>query len=293
METRARPARTGCSTSTTCAAKVDERTALVARHAGQQRDRRRPAAWPRSSRLAHARGALVHCDAVQAAGKIPVDVRALGVDTAGPLRAQDLRPKGVGALYVRRGTRLKPLLRGGSQERNRRAGTENVAGIVGLGRAAALARERAGRGAPRGWRRCATGWRSGCLAIPGARRNGDGPRVPNTSNVSFEGVEAESLLMALDLRASPSPPAPPAPRARSSRRTCCAAWACRSSACRARCASRWAARHHAPAQVDRAAEAVAAAVERSAADSRQAVRTGRAHRRASGRRRAGYAACAR
>ncbi len=86
----------------------------------------------------------------------------------------------------------------GSQERNRRAGTENVAGIVGLGRAAALAADELAAEAPR-----LAGLRDRLeerlLAIPGARRNGDGPRVPNTANVSFEGIEAESLLMALDL----------------------------------------------------------------------------------------------
>src|SRR5438876_676663 len=79
-------------------------------------------------------GALVHCDAVQAAGKIPVDVRSLDVDTLALSAHKIYGPKGVGALYVKRGTRLKGFVRGGSQERNRRAGTENVAGIVGLGR---------------------------------------------------------------------------------------------------------------------------------------------------------------
>jgi cysteine desulfurase len=107
-------------------------------------------------------------------------------------------PKGVGALYVRRGTPMQALLRGGAQERNRRAGTENVAGIVGLGTAAAVARERQGVEAGR---LCALRDRleAKMLAVPGARRNGDGPRVPNTTNLSFEGAEAEGLVMALDL----------------------------------------------------------------------------------------------
>ena len=98
--------------------------------------------WPRWSRLAHEQGALVHCDAVQAAGKIPVDVRALDVDLLALSGAQDLRPQGRGrALRASAARASGRWLRGGSQERNRRAGTENVAGIVGLGRAAALARE--------------------------------------------------------------------------------------------------------------------------------------------------------
>lgn len=149
--------------------------------------------------LARRHGALVHCDAVQAAGKLPLDVARLGVDTLALSAHKIYGPKGVGALWVKRGTRLKALLRGGSQERNRRAGTENVAGIVGFGAAAGLARAELASEAPRlGALRDSLEAR--LLAIPGARRNGEGPRVPNTSNVSFEGIEAESLLMALDLQ---------------------------------------------------------------------------------------------
>jgi cysteine desulfurase len=148
-------------------------------------------------KLAHDKGALVHCDAVQAAGKIPVDVGVLGVDSLALSAHKIYGPKGVGALYVKRGTRMKAFLRGGSQERNRRAGTENVAGIAGLGRAAQLAREELAKVETLAALRDRLEER--LLAIPGARRNGDGPRVPNTSNVSFEAAEAESLLMALDL----------------------------------------------------------------------------------------------
>jgi cysteine desulfurase len=151
------------------------------------------------ARLAHEKGALVHCDAVQAAGKIPLDVRALDVDTLALSAHKFYGPKGVGALYVKRGARLRPLLRGGSQERNRRAGTENVAGIAGLGAAAQLARADL-LGASQRLGALRDRLEARLLAIPGARRNGDGPRVPNTSNVSFEGIEAESLLMALDLQ---------------------------------------------------------------------------------------------
>jgi cysteine desulfurase len=148
--------------------------------------------------IAREKGAMVHCDAVQAVGKIPVSVQELGVDLLALSAHKIYGPKGAGALYVRRGTRMKAVLRGGSQERNRRAGTENVAGIVGLGRAAALARaERASEGSRLALLRDRLEAR--LLGIAGAVRNGDGPRVPNTTNVSFEGIEAESLLMALDL----------------------------------------------------------------------------------------------
>jgi cysteine desulfurase len=149
-------------------------------------------------RLARERGALVHCDAVQAAGKMPVDVRALGVDTLAISAHKMYGPKGVGALYVKRNTRMRAWVRGGSQERNRRAGTENVAGIVGLGRAAALARAGLAEESSRvGALRDALEER--LVRDAGARRNGEDPRVPNTANLSFEGVDAESLLMALDL----------------------------------------------------------------------------------------------
>ena len=179
-------------------AKLDERTAMVAvMLANNETGLLQPVA--EVARLARERGALVHCDAVQAAGKVPVDVRALDVDLLALSAHKIYGPQGAGALYVRRGTRMKPLLRGGSQERNRRAGTENVAGIVGLGRAAALAREELARESAR-----LTALRdrleARLLAIPGALRNGAGPRVPNTANVSFERVEAESLLLALDLQ---------------------------------------------------------------------------------------------
>ena len=151
-----------------------------------------------AARLAHEKGALVHCDAVQAAGKTPVDVRALGVDLL-TLSAHKLyAPKGVGCLYVRRGTPLAPLVRGGAQERNRRAGTENVAGIVGFGAAAALASQGTEAEAERvGALRDRLEER--LLKLPGARRNGRDPRLANTANVSFEGMDAEALLIALDL----------------------------------------------------------------------------------------------
>jgi cysteine desulfurase len=148
----------------------------------------------------HARGhgALVHTDAVQAAGKLPLDVGTLDVDLL-TLSAHKLYgPQGVGALYVRRGTSLAPLVRGGSQERNRRAGTVNVAGVVGFGAAAELARERLDEDAAR-LAVLRDRLEGRLLALPGASRNGDAPRAPNTTNVSFEGCDAEGLLMSLDL----------------------------------------------------------------------------------------------
>jgi cysteine desulfurase len=151
-----------------------------------------------AARLAHAQGALVHCDAVQGAGKVGVDVRALGVDLLSLSAHKIYGPKGVGCLYVRRGTPMAALLRGGGQERNRRAGTENVAGVVGFGAAAALARESLQGEAPR-VASLRDRLEARLLAIPGARRNGGAPRVPNTTSVSFERVEAEGLLIALDL----------------------------------------------------------------------------------------------
>ena len=151
-----------------------------------------------AARLAHERGALVHCDAVQAGGKAPLDVRGLDVDLL-TLSAHKLYgPKGVGCLYVRRGTSLAPLVRGGAQERNRRAGTENVAGIVGFGAAASRAREALAADTARiGALRDRLEER--LLAVPGARRNGGLVRVTNTASVSFEGVDAEALVIALDL----------------------------------------------------------------------------------------------
>jgi cysteine desulfurase len=151
-----------------------------------------------AARLAHERGALVHCDAVQAAGKTKLDVRALDVDLL-TLSAHKLYgPKGVGCLYVRRGTPMAPLVRGGAQERNRRAGTENVAGIVGFGAAAARASTSLAQDGPR-VAALRDRLEALLLAVAGARRNGGEPRVPNTANVSFEGVDAEALLIALDL----------------------------------------------------------------------------------------------
>jgi cysteine desulfurase len=150
--------------------------------------------------IAHEKGALMHTDAVQSAGKIPVDVRALGVDLLALSAHKFNGPKGAGALFVKRGTRMLPTMTGGKHERNRRAGTENVPALVGLGVAARLcvtkmAAEAARVGALRD--RLEEGILRGVsgTAVNGSRTS----RVPNTTNISFDRVEAESLLIALDL----------------------------------------------------------------------------------------------
>jgi cysteine desulfurase len=150
--------------------------------------------------IAKSRGALFHTDAVQSAGKIAVDVKALGVDLLSLSAHKFYGPKGVGALWIRRGVRLQAPMTGGKQERSRRAGTENVAGIVGLGVAAQLARSKM---AVEGDRLSALRdqLEEGVLArVMGTAINGArSPRVPNTTNISFDRIEAESLLIALDL----------------------------------------------------------------------------------------------
>ncbi len=149
--------------------------------------------------LAHAAGALLLCDAVQAAGKIPVDLPALRADLAAVTSQKFGGPRGAGALWISPGVRLAPIA-GGHQERGRRAGTENLPGLAGMG--AAL--EAAAASLPvEGERIRALRDRlaSGLLAaLPGTRVNGAGaPRLPNTLSVTFPGADGEALLMALDL----------------------------------------------------------------------------------------------
>jgi cysteine desulfurase len=150
--------------------------------------------------IGHEHGALVHTDAVQSVGKIAVDVRSLGIDLLSLSAHKFNGPKGAGALWVKRGTRMQPILTGGKHERSRRAGTENAPALVGMGVAARLAQAKL----------TAEGARVGRLrdrledeilrTVPGTMVNGvRSPRVPNTTNISFERVEAESLLIALDL----------------------------------------------------------------------------------------------
>jgi len=147
------------------------------------------------------RNVVVHTDAVQAAGRMPLDVSALGVDLLS-LSAHKLGgPAGVGALWVRRGVRLRPELTGGPQERLRRAGTENVAGIVGFGVAARLARNELTDAAARMHALAECLWTGLRARLPDAVRNGPaaGPRLPNTLNLSVPGCTGESLMVLLDL----------------------------------------------------------------------------------------------
>lgn len=153
------------------------------------------------ARIAADAGVALHSDGVQAAGKIPMNVAALGVSLYSISGHKIGAPKGVGALYVRKGTGLKPMLYGGRHERERRGGTENVAGAVALARAMQWIAEHGD----------AENRRLGMLRdrleqnisrrIPDTHVNGAGaPRVPNTSNIRFDGIDSDALLIALDLK---------------------------------------------------------------------------------------------
>lgn len=152
------------------------------------------------ARRARACGALVHTDAVQAAGKIPVSARELGVDLLSLSAHKIYGPKGVGALFVRRGLELPALLHGGPQERRLRAGTENLPGIAGFGKACELAKAELATHSLHS-QRLRDQLEHGILtSIPDTRFNGDPvQRLPNTTNLSFAGVMAEDLLLNLDL----------------------------------------------------------------------------------------------
>jgi cysteine desulfurase len=149
---------------------------------------------------------LFHTDAVQSAGKVAIDVRRIGCHALTISGHKMHAPQGVGALYVRKGTQLAPLFYGGRHERSRRAGTENVPGIVALGKAAELAKAGLDRGDDRGDDRNLAALRDklerGILAqVEDAGVNGEGARrVPNTTNIRFDYIEAESLVIALDLK---------------------------------------------------------------------------------------------
>lgn len=177
---------------------IDERTALVSvMWANNETGNIQPVR--ELAELAHRKGALFHTDAVQAVGKVPINLSEGWVDFLSLSGHKLHAPKGVGVLYVRRGVRFHPFVLGGHQEEGRRAGTENVASIVGLGMAAELAadniehenmevralRDRLEQGI--------------IAAIPEIRVNGDiEHRLPNTTNISFEFIEGESILMLLD-----------------------------------------------------------------------------------------------
>lgn len=148
--------------------------------------------------IARERGIPIHSDAIQAAGKSDLDVRRIGVDLLSLTAHKFHGPKGVGALYARRGIRFFPLLKGGSQENGRRAGTENTAGIVGMGAAAEAMRLRKGDFSTLKLMRDL--FENTLLhELPGVAINGDpARRLPNTSHLSFEGCEAVELIQLLD-----------------------------------------------------------------------------------------------
>jgi cysteine desulfurase len=149
--------------------------------------------------MAHEAGVLFHTDAVQAVGKVPLDLKATNIDMLSVSGHKLHAPKGVGVLYLRRGTRFRPLLRGGHQERGRRSGTENTTSIVGLGLAAEMALQHmeAENTTVRALR---DRLEAGILAqVPNAFVTGDpGNRLPNTANIAFEYVEGEGILLLLN-----------------------------------------------------------------------------------------------
>ena len=151
------------------------------------------------AQTAHEKGAVFHTDAVQAVGKIPISMKKNAVDMLSLSGHKLHAPKGVGALYVRKGTKLSPFLVGGHQERGMRAGTENVASIVGLGKACELAMAHMDEENTRVKQlrdRLETGLLASCAS---AHLNGDKKaRLPNTTNVSFEFIEGEGILLLLD-----------------------------------------------------------------------------------------------
>jgi len=148
------------------------------------------------ARIASEAGILFHSDAVQTAGRVPVNVRTLGVDLLSIGGHKFGAPKGTGALYIRKGVAIAPILYGGHHERDRRPGTENVAGAMALARALS---DQWDWNSLKGLR---DRLESGILArIPGARVNGSASgRLPNTTNIRFDGIEGEAMVIALDLR---------------------------------------------------------------------------------------------
>jgi cysteine desulfurase len=151
-----------------------------------------------AGRIAHEHDALFHTDAVQALGKVPVDLKAGAVDLLSISGHKVHAPKGIGAIYVRRGRRFRPFVLGGHQERGRRGGTENVPGIVALGKAAELAIAHIDDEQTR-VRALRDRLEQGLLEVPDSRLNGDmSRRLPGTTNVSFKRVEGEAILLMLD-----------------------------------------------------------------------------------------------
>lgn len=153
-------------------------------------------------RIAAEAGVLFHTDAVQGAGKVSIDVNQIGCHALTISGHKMHAPQGIGALYLRKGTKLDPLFHGGRHERSRRAGTENVPGIVALGKAAEFAKSGLDRGDDRSLAALRDKLERGILAqVEETGVNGEGARrVPNTTNIHFDHIEAESLVIALDLK---------------------------------------------------------------------------------------------
>jgi cysteine desulfurase len=152
-------------------------------------------------RIAAEADVYFHTDAVQSAGKVPIDVNALNLDLLSLSGHKLYAPKGIGALYIRGGTRLRQFLFGGHHQRGFRPGTENVAGIVGLGKAAQIAKASLAEDAKRVAALRDTLERTLLQRVPDSRVNGAGAsRTPNTTNVTFPGIEGEALVIALDLK---------------------------------------------------------------------------------------------
>jgi cysteine desulfurase len=153
-------------------------------------------------RIAAEAGVCFHTDAVQAAAKVAIDVKQIGCHALSISGHKIHAPQGVGALYVRKGTRLQPLFYGGRHERSRRAGTENVPGIVGLGKAAQLAKAALDRGDDKKMSAMRDRLQQGILAqVEEAGVNGEGAaRVPNTTNIHFNHIDGEAMVIALDLK---------------------------------------------------------------------------------------------
>ncbi len=147
-------------------------------------------------------GVCFHTDAVQAVAKVPIDVKRIGCHALTISGHKFHAPQGVGALYLKKGTKINPLLHGGRHERSRRAGTENVPGIVALGKAAQLAKAGLDRGDPTRMAAMRDRLEQGILSqVDDAAVNAEGAaRVPNTTNIRFAHIEGESLLIALDLK---------------------------------------------------------------------------------------------
>jgi cysteine desulfurase len=153
-------------------------------------------------RIAKEAGVTFHTDAVQAAGKVPIDVKKIGCDLLSISGHKMHAPQGTGALYVRKGTLLRPMLIGGNHERQRRAGTENLPGIVGLGKAADLAMQAFADGSVERIAAMRARLQASILdSIDDTGVNGESaPRVPNTTNIHIDHIEGEALIIALDLK---------------------------------------------------------------------------------------------